>query len=462
MKSALAILTFAVVALAQIPGQTPPVPTAAPSPPAALPAPSPNAPVISLADAIARARQYAGQIQDASYNVQAAHEDTRQARVNRLPTVNAFNQYIYTEGNGTPSGVYVANDGVHIYNEQAQAHEELLNVFRRAEYRRAFAAEAAARAKVDVASRGLSATVVTDYFAILAAQRHFVNVQAGLRESEDFLDITTKQEQAGEAARADVIKARIDLQQRQRDLQDAQVAVEKAKITLAVLIFPTFTTDYSAVDDLDNSALTAASLIAPLDEARAKATSTNPDVKAAEFSLSAASNDVSVARYGYLPSLAVDLFYGFNANRLTATAVRADYGGEDVRVQNYGLSGQVTLNVPLWTWGTTGSKIRQAEFKRAQAQLDLSLARRTLDANIATAYAEARAALAQLDSLRSSLDLAVESLRLTRLRYQAGEAVALEVVDAQSTVTTARNAYSDGLVRYRAAVAALDILTGSL
>jgi outer membrane protein TolC len=67
-----------------------------------------------------------------------------------------------------------------------------------------------------------------------------------------------------------------------------------------------------------------------------------------------------------------------------------------------------------------------------------------------------------VDSLRTSLDLATESLRLTVLRYQAGDARLLEVVDAQSTLTQARNAFDDGLVRYRAALVALQTLTGTL
>ena len=54
-----------------------------------------------------------------------------------------------------------------------------------------------------------------------------------------------------------------------------------------------------------------------------------------------------------------------------------------------------------------------------------------------------------------------ESLRLTTLRYQAGESTVLEVVDAQNTLTQARNAYADGQVRYRVAIATLQTLTGS-
>ncbi len=47
------------------------------------------------------------------------------------------------------------------------------------------------------------------------------------------------------------------------------------------------------------------------------------------------------------------------------------------------------------------------------------------------------------------------------LRYQAGESTAQEVVDAQPGLAQARNAYDDGLVRYRLALANLQTLTGA-
>jgi len=62
--------------------------------------------------------------------------------------------------------------------------------------------------------------------------------------------------------------------------------------------------------------------------------------------------------------------------------------------------------------------------------------------------------------LREAADLAAESLRLTTLRYQAGESTALEVVDAQNVLATARNAYDNGQLRYRMGLAALQTLTG--
>ena len=120
------------------------------------------------------------------------------------------------------------------------------------------------------------------------------------------------------------------------------------------------------------------------------------------------------------------------------------------------------MNIPVWNWGATRSKVAQADLRRQQAELDLTQTQRTLAANIEVGVREARVAQEQLASLKSSLDLSADNLRLTLLRYEAGESTALEVVDAQTTLTQARNAYSDGLARYRVALAILQTLTGNL
>jgi len=402
---------------------------------------------IGLGDALARARQYSGQIQSANLAALQAKEDRVQARAAALPSLNAFNQYIYTEGDRTPSGVFVANDGVHVYNEQAVVHQELLSAVRRGEIRRAMAAEAVARAKVEIAARGLNATVIQDYYAIVSAAHKLKNLEISVQEAERFFDLTQKQEKGGEVAHADVIKSQIDLQQRRRDALDAQLAIEKAKIALAVLIFPDFSAGFNVVDDLREAALP------PLPgEAHGQAIELSPDVKAAKAGVEQAGYEVNVARYAYLPSLGLDFYYGIDANQFAITSRER---------RNLGYSVVATLNIPVWNWGATHSKVKQAELKRDQAQLDLSLAQRTLDSNLAAYQAEARTAQAQIGSLRGSADLAVESLRLTLLRYQAGEATALEVVDAQNTVSLSRNALDDGLARYRVALANLRILTGS-
>lgn len=413
-------------------------------------APPPAGPLtIDLAQALARARQYGGQVQSANLTLSQATEDRVQARAAALPQASALSQYIHTQANGSASGVFVSNDGVHVFNDQGLVHQDLMPVFMRAEQQRAAAAEAVARAKVDVAARGVNPVVIQDYYAIADAMRKLENATLSLTEAQQFLTITQKQESGGEVAHADVVKAQIQMQQRQVDLSEARVVLAKAKIALAVLIFPDFQTEFNIKDDLDQ-----ADAVPTLPEVRTQAVATNPDIKAANAAVTEAGYEVNVAHYGYLPTISFDLTYGLNANQFALH-------NPDGQLL-LGNSASITVNVPVWNWGATKSKVKQAELRQDQAKLDLSLTQRELQGGLASAHAEAEAALGQVSFLREGMNLASQSLKLTLLRYEAGEATAFEVTDAQSTVKQARDAYDDGLARYRVALASLRTLMGTL
>ena len=132
------------------------------------------------------------------------------------------------------------------------------------------------------------------------------------------------------------------------------------------------------------------------------------------------------------------------------------------KFSNLGSSALASLSLPLWNWGTTQSQVRQAELKRDQAKRELSFAQRKLLAEMRSLYSEAETALNELAGLERSAELAADSLRLTTMRYQGGEATVLEVVDAQTTFAQSSAAYQDGAVRYRVALANLQTLTGVL
>ncbi|MEO7145522.1 MAG: TolC family protein, partial [Bryobacteraceae bacterium] len=339
-----AIVAIGLTATAQSPSGVPATPPAAAAPL-----------TISLSNALERAKAYNLQFQSATIAVASAHEDKVQAKAALFPTLNALNQYIYTQGNLTPSGVFVANDGVHVYNEQATVHADLFSATRNADYRKTIAAEAVAQAKRDVAARGLVTTVVQDYYAQIAAERHLANAKRSVAEAQTFFDITQKQQRGGEVARSDVIKAQLQLSQRQRDLMDAATALQKAKLAVAVLLFPDIDQPFELVDDLQS----AEPLPAPGD-VRAGSSTNNPDIRAAEAGVVQAKHGINSARGAYYPSLAIDYFYGIDAN---VFGIR----GPGDR-QNLGSAVQGTVTVPVWNWGATRSKVRQAQLLERQAE----------------------------------------------------------------------------------------------
>jgi len=421
-------------------------PPAAPSAQTSVPQSSASV-VLTLADAIARAKSNSPQFQAALTELGLAREDRVQARAALLPSVNYGTSFIYTQPNGLPSAVYIANNGAHEYISQGIAHEAL-GFGSVPEYQRAKAAHALAQAKAEIAARGLVVTVVRAFYGLLTAQERTVNISQASGEAQHFLDISQKLEVGGEVAHSDVVKAQIQANDLQRQVQDTKLAEENARLAVAVLVFPSFFQDFTLVDDL-----AAAPALPALPDVQEMAKNNNPELHAAFAALEVADKGVAVARAGHLPSLTVDWFYGIDANQY------AIYDRNGFR--NLGYSAVASLNIPVFSWGATQSKVKQAELQRHQAQVELSAAQRQALADLQSFYSEAQTARGQLDTLRNSSELAAESLRLTNLRYQAGEASALEVVDAQNTLTAARNAYHDGQARYNLAIANLQTLTGT-
>jgi len=403
---------------------------------------------LTLPQSLERARQYSQQFLTAATTAALAHEDAVQAKAALLPTGSLVNGFIYTQPNGTDTGVFVANNGVREYTSQAVVHADVWAPAKRADYRRAIAAEASARARVDIAARGLVTVVVQGYYGTLVGQRKVANAEQSLKEAEEFLDITRKLEQGGEAARADVVKAQILYEQRRIDLQNAQLDLDKARIAFGVVLFPNYTQRFTVADDLET-----VTPLPALSEVETMAYRANPDLRAAEATLTEQGFELASNRAALYPSLSVDYAYGLNANQF---AYRNNEG-----LRQVGSSAAVQLNLPVFNWGATRSKIRQAELRQQQARNDLSFAQRQVGANLNAFHAEAQVASAQIEALRRLLGLAEDSLRLTRLRYQAGEATAQEVVDPQTTLAGARNGLSDGLIRLRVAIANLQTVTGS-
>ncbi len=409
--------------------------------------PTGSAPLtVTLQDALQRAQKNSPEYRTVLTEVGIAKEDRVQSRAALLPSVNYNAQFLYTQGNGTPAGRFIANNGVHEYLSQGNAHQ-VFSLDNIAEYRRTRAAEAVAKARAEIAKRGLVSTVIQAYYGFVIAQRKYANAQRAIGEAQHFFDISQKLENGGEVAHSDVVKAQLQLEQQKRDLAESELEMNRSRLELAVLLFPDFNENFSVVDDLQTP-----QALPGFTDIQGLAAKNNPQLREAVAALREAGQGVSKAWNGFLPTLTLDYFYGIDATRFETST-----NG----IRNLGYAAQATLQFPIWNWGANVSHLKQASLKRDLANLQLSFAQRKLIADLRTFYEVASTARSQLDSLGRSAELAEESLRLTTLRYQSGEATVLEVVDAQNTFTLARNAFSDGQLKYRLSISGLQTLTGN-
>lgn len=422
--------------------------------------------VITLDEAIRRAETNEPTFASAVAAARSAVLDKSIARSSLLPNVVYHNQYLFTESSGArdPSGVargpdafiFIGNNAIHEYASQAEV-TETLSLAGVAKLKHASAAAAAAAAMAEVARRGLVYTVVQQYFGLLAAEQKLRVARHATEVARQFTDLTRKREQQQVAAHADVLKAELELQQRQRDEQDAQLLADNSKLQLGILLFPDPRTAYALADD----GQPAPPLLARV-AVDAAARKNNPDVRAALEALRAASEDVAAARAAYLPELRLNWTYGIDAPQF-ATHGPLDFTATPaLRPKNLGYSASATLDIPVWDWLATHNRVKQSQAQKSVAKVALTQAQKRLIAQLDVYYNEAEIAGEQVASLELSVKTATESLRLTNLRYKAGEATALEVVDADNMLNTTEQAYANGTARYRVALANLQTLTGVL
>lgn len=412
---------------------------------------------ISLAEAQQRALKIEPTLLAATTAYRSSKYDRSIARSALLPQAVYHAQYLYTEPNGVPNSgplpgtigpVFIANNAVREYTSQAHVMEKL-SLANAAIYKQAGALQLRAQAEAEIAARSLRVVVTQAYYAVQSTTQKAQAAQQARMEAQNFVDLTRKLEAGREVAHSDVIKAQLLLAQRQRDLEDARLAAMEARQYLGVLLFPDPATPYVLADPLNGS-------IDIPDEGvvRTLASQSNPELGSALAALRATDADVLASRAEYVPTLTFGYDYGIDAPYVQTSGA----GGR----QFLGYAAYGSLDVPMWNWFATHDRVKQSELRQHQARAALSYTQRQLIATLNADYSELLTAKDALLSLNDSVGQARQSLYLTTLRYQSGEATVLEVVDAQNTYLGTEAAAADGAVRYRVARANLERLTGKL
>lgn len=444
--------------------QLPPAPTpatmlvanAAQSAGAATQSGSPIA--ISLTEAVRRAQQNEPTFAAARAAARSAALQPSIARAALLPGLIDHNQVLYTQPNGSqnlagqtgtgqPSPIFIANNAVHEYASQALV-TETLSVAQAAQVRAASAASAVAQAQLEIARRGLVAAVASLFYSVLATERKLTVLAQAKDAAGAFVLLTQQREAARESAHADVVKAQLTLDQRTRDVADATLARDRARLELAVLLFADPLTPYKLETASQPPTLPA------LDVIQVQARNHNPSLAAALATLQQSDAEVLAARAAYLPDASLAVAYGIDAPEFALNGPAPTH--------NLGYSLGATVDIPVWDWFATPHRVKQAEYRRDAEKVALTAAQKRLIIDLQDDYAEATTAFNALNSLATSAQLAQQSLTLTRLRYSNGEATVLEVVDAENTLAATQLAHQDGEVRYEQALSTLQALTGTL
>jgi len=394
---------------------------------------------LSLAEARSIALQQASVFRQAEIDQRIAAEDLRQSKATLLPRARDSFSILYNSPvAGTSNQSFIAQNAVHEYqNLIGVTGEWNFGVF--AAIRRGRALLEAARAGTEVARRDLLRAVDEAYYGAGLAQAKRTAAEQSLSAAEEFQRITELNDRAGEVPEVDVIRARLQTAARRDDLAQARQAEAIAGVSLGTLL------------GYDVTRVPSVEPLPPTVDAReiesisAKEVTRRPEFAQLEARARAARAEIGLSRSELLPRIIYSLDQGFDTDSLNAGTLR----------QHRGVLATASVDVPIFDWGLTLSRIRQAELRARKTETERQLVMRDLYLQFATARQQALTAAERVDNARRAVADAERNVTISIARYRAGEGSIVEATDALTTQATERLALQQALFDYQIARAHL-------
>jgi outer membrane protein TolC len=398
------------------------------------------------------ANAQASSFQTALLNERIAGEDVRQARAAFLPKVSTPLSYIFTSpAFGLPPGEprapsFVSSDGIGVYDAFVNVSGDFDIAGRlRSTLAKNRALLAAAHAGADVARRELAQAVIQAYYSVALANAQFRAAEANLAAAEEFERITSLLLSGGEVAPVDLTRAQLQTLTRRDELERARASEAVAAGSLRVFVGYDFSRPISTSD---------LTLALPVDseyrQFKAEDVSRRPEFIQLEQQLQAARQEINIARADRLPSLSYSVNGGFDTDSMKQPRLK----------EHTGVSAAISFSLPIFDWGATRSRERQARLRVEVAENERTLALRGFTQQFYAAQALAANAAARIGLAREGVLKAQNNVTASVARYRAGEAQIVEVTDAQTTLVEQRNALYQAIFDYQTALARLRQATG--
>lgn len=343
------------------------------------------------------------------------HQTIGQAKL--LPVISGVvssnqNQSRVTEANGRTDnrGRYASNTSSlqlrqALYDREAWAAKE-----------QGVARTAASEALFRFREQELMVRVFEAYSKALLASEEVRLVEAQLQSADELLRANEQRLMQGEGTRTDTLETRSKQALIQAELIVAQDRAQHALDALQSIVG-------RPVKQLERFTSRGGTTSAPgaLDDWRSKAFDTNPEVESLKHNLEAARHEVSRAKSGHYPRLALIVSVGNNESDTTST----------YRQSSQTTTVGVQLNVPIFAGGSVSAQSRQAVAQLVKAQADMDARVAELEVELHRQYSAQKNGLLRIAALESAVATSYALIEATQRSFTGGERTNVDVLNAQ-------------------------------
>jgi outer membrane protein len=410
------------------------------------PAPAPV--VLSLEKALELAYSNNQQLKAATQSVVIARENVNKAEGGFLPSVDYQFGYVKygddqtTLGDGmTPVSYDQSFSGKLSATYPLYTGGKLQNALKisRIQLEMAQADEAKARQK-------LTCDVKEAFYQVWLAGEQLQVVQASYQNLTHHVEQVNQHYKAGTTSKFELLRAEVQRDTLKPQVIKAENGVSLAKLSLATLIGLKKDQPLTLEFDIQKVNLPD-SLTVSFNDFLSQAYANRPELKQLKSGTEISKIQQDLAR----------------ANRKPNVSLIGSYDGNGTEL-NPG-SWNKTLSLTLGVKGNIFNGTNKPEINQAKAETDLYAIKEaglkdSIRLEVDQVMQSIKESLETAKANQANIDLAKESLRLTEVRFDAGMATTMDIMDSQLALDQALNGYYNNIAVYLSAEAKLDLATG--
>jgi outer membrane protein len=302
----------------------------------------------------------------------------------------------------------------------------------------------AAADHVDQVKFNLAYRTISVFNSILILRAAVGVLEDQIRDLGQHLDVSRKKVRAGTATDFDVLTTRVRIAAAENDLIDAATGLDAQEIAFRQLTGLPDGASFGIRGEFTRRPVELDSSVAV-----AAAFERRPEIVGAQDAERSAALQVRLVSLGDRPSVGVSLNSGFmngypdNLNQLKA---------------NYAAG--VHIQVPVFNGFRTRNMRLEAEANLRSVSARTEDLRRQVSAEVNQAISRTRAAWEKTLNAEVLVRQAEDAVSMAEIKYQAGVATNLDVLDAETTLTQARLTHLRALYAYSISLVEFDRATG--
>jgi outer membrane protein TolC len=285
--------------------------------------------------------------------------------------------------------------------------------------------------------------VITAYYDLQAADSSVIINQAAVTDATRSLSDAQLQERAGVGTKFDILRAQVQLATANQDLANAQGQQQTARKKIAQLLVVDRNTEFTAADSVREGG----TWVYSLEDSVILAYKNRPETKQ-QLVLRNVSQQQQIAAAA-ADSAQVNLFANYTLGKSITTATTAQ--------DSYAVGAQLSWS--FWDGGAAGARSNKEKVNQEISENQFTTSRNLIRFEVEQAFASLNTNRKNIGTATQALKQAEESLKLARLRFQAGVGTQTDVIQAQTELARARGNRITAILNYNRALASLRTAT---